>query len=122
MQTIKLVRISKKFKSKHALKQVNLEFYSNKINGLLGPNGSGKTTIFEAIQIALFGARSNLHKENKLLSYNKYLGSKINRDCNEGEGAEIRFTLNLADDIEIDEDITLIRGWKNTTKVIKEYF
>lgn len=87
-----------------------------------GLNGSGKTTIFEAIQIALFGARSNLHKENKLLSYNKYLGSKINRDCNEGEGAEIRFTLNLADDIEIDEDITLIRGWKNTTKGIKEYF
>ena len=87
-----------------------------------GLNGTGKTTIFEAIQIALFGARSNLHKENKLLSYNKYLGSKINRDCNEGEGAEIRFTLNLADDIEIDEDITLIRGWKNTTKGIKEYF
>ena len=69
-----------------------------------GLNGSGKTTIFEAIQIALFGARSNLHKENKLLSYNKYLGSKINRDCNEGEGAEIRFTLNLADDIEIDDN------------------
>lgn len=87
-----------------------------------GLNGSGKTTIFEAIQIALFGSRSNLHKENKLLSYNKYLENKINRDCSEGEGAEIRFTINLADDIDIEEDIVLIRGWKNTTKGIKEYF
>ena len=49
MQKIKLIRISKNFKSKQALKQVNLEFYSNKINGLLGPNGSGKTTLFNII-------------------------------------------------------------------------
>ena len=49
MQKIKLIQISKKFKSKRALKQVSLEFYSNKINGLLGPNGSGKTTLFNII-------------------------------------------------------------------------
>ena len=49
MQKIKLIKISKKFKSKQALKQVNLEFDSNKINGLLGPNGSGKTTLFNII-------------------------------------------------------------------------
>jgi lipopolysaccharide export system ATP-binding protein len=49
MQKIKLIKISKKFKSKQALKQVSLEFDSNKINGLLGPNGSGKTTLFNII-------------------------------------------------------------------------
>ena len=49
MQKIKLIQISKKFKSKQALKQVNLEFDSDKINGLLGPNGSGKTTLFNII-------------------------------------------------------------------------
>ena len=49
MQKIKLIQISKKFKSKQALKQVDLEFDSNKINGLLGPNGSGKTTLFNII-------------------------------------------------------------------------
>ena len=49
MQKIKLIKISKKFKSKQALKQVSIEFDSNKINGLLGPNGSGKTTLFNII-------------------------------------------------------------------------
>lgn len=49
MQKIKLIKISKKFKSKQALKKVSLEFDSNKINGLLGPNGSGKTTLFNII-------------------------------------------------------------------------
>ena len=51
MQKIKLIEISKSFKSKKALNNVNIEFKNNRINGLLGPNGSGKTTIFEAIQI-----------------------------------------------------------------------
>ena len=49
MQTIKLHQISKSFKSKQALKNVNIEFYNNTINGLLGPNGSGKTTLFNII-------------------------------------------------------------------------
>ena len=49
MQIIKLQSISKNFKSKQALKKVNLDFDSRKINGLLGPNGSGKTTLFNII-------------------------------------------------------------------------
>ena len=49
MQTIKLTEISKNFKSKQALKNINIEFQNNKINGLLGPNGSGKTTLFNII-------------------------------------------------------------------------
>ena len=49
MQTIKLIEISKSFKSKKALSNVNIEFKSNQINGLLGPNGSGKTTLFNII-------------------------------------------------------------------------
>ena len=49
MQTIKLHQISKSFKSKNALKDINIEFYNNKVNGLLGPNGSGKTTLFNII-------------------------------------------------------------------------
>ncbi len=49
MQIIKLNKISKNFKSKQALKNVNIEFNSSKINGLLGPNGSGKTTLFNII-------------------------------------------------------------------------
>ncbi len=49
MQTIKLNNISKNFKSKQALRKVNLNFNNQKINGLLGPNGSGKTTLFNII-------------------------------------------------------------------------
>ena len=49
MQTIKLIEISKRFKSKKALNKVSIEFKSDRINGLLGPNGSGKTTLFNII-------------------------------------------------------------------------
>ena len=49
MQTIKLISISKSFKSKKALNKINVEFNNNRINGLLGPNGSGKTTLFNIV-------------------------------------------------------------------------
>ena len=49
MQTIKLIEISKSFKSKKAVNNVNIEFKRNRINGLLGPNGSGKTTLFNIV-------------------------------------------------------------------------
>ena len=49
MQKIKLIEISKSFKSKKALHNINIEFNNNRINGLLGPNGSGKTTLFNII-------------------------------------------------------------------------
>ena len=71
MQTIKLDKISKKFKSKHALKEVNLEFYSNKINGLLGPNGSGKTTLFNIIAGFLQPDSGEIYLNKKnLINYN----------------------------------------------------
>ena len=49
MQIIKLIKVSKSFKSKKALNNVSIEFNSNKIHGLLGPNGSGKTTLFNIV-------------------------------------------------------------------------
>ena len=49
MQIIKLIEVSKSFKSKKALHNINIEFNSNKIHGLLGPNGSGKTTLFNIV-------------------------------------------------------------------------
>jgi len=49
MRIINLKGICKNFKSKLALKDINIKFESNKINGLLGPNGSGKTTLFNII-------------------------------------------------------------------------
>ena len=49
MQIIKLIEVSKSFKSKKALHNVSIEFNTNKIHGLLGPNGSGKTTLFNIV-------------------------------------------------------------------------
>ena len=49
MQTIKLIEVSKSFKSKKALHNINIEFSSDQVSGLLGPNGSGKTTLFNII-------------------------------------------------------------------------
>jgi len=49
MQIIKLDQISKNFKSKQALKNINIEFRNDRVTGLLGPNGSGKTTLFNII-------------------------------------------------------------------------
>jgi len=49
MQIINLLDVSKSFKSKEALKKININFESKKVTGLLGPNGSGKTTLFNII-------------------------------------------------------------------------
>ena len=108
------------FKGRHKVSFAEPSIQSVTLIG--GLNGSGKTTIFEAIQIATFGIQSNLHKENKQPSYTKYLKGKINRDCDEAEGTAIKFTINIADDIDLEEDITVIRSWKNTTKGLKECF
>ena len=108
------------FKGEHKINFASPSIQSVTLVG--GLNGSGKTTIFEAIQIALFGAQSNLHKENKQLSYNKYLHSKINRDCKDTEGTAIRFTIDLSDDIDLNEELVITRAWKNTTKGLKEVF
>ncbi len=79
MQTIKLIEISKSFKSKKALNKINIEFSNNRINGLLGPNGSGKTTLFNIVagfltpevgKITLDGDSLN----NKSLNFRTKLG------------------------------------------------
>ena len=84
-----------------------------------GLNGSGKTTIFESIQLCLFGSRSELHKENNE-SYIKFLEAKINRDSDKKNGCAIKLVINLSDDVEIENDLTLVRSWKLTTSGIKE--
>jgi lipopolysaccharide export system ATP-binding protein len=68
MQTISLNKICKNFKSKQALKNVCVEFNSNKINGLLGPNGSGKTTLFNIIAGFLAPDDGEIFLDNKDLT------------------------------------------------------
>ena len=88
-----------------------------------GLNGSGKTSIFEAIQLCLFGAHSNLHKENRRIhSYNKFLEAKVNRDSAEGARCAVSLSLNLSDDTDIKEEIILERSWAKADKGTKEIF
>ena len=88
-----------------------------------GLNGSGKTSIFEAIQLCLFGAQSNLHKENRRAhSYNKFLEAKVNRDAPDTTRCSVNLSLNLSDDTDIEEDIILERSWIKTNKGTKESF
>ncbi|AUB31566.1 ATP-binding cassette domain-containing protein [Spiroplasma floricola] len=49
LQIIKLNNISKKFDNKQVLKDINIEIQNNKIYGLLGNNGVGKTTLVKLI-------------------------------------------------------------------------
>ncbi len=49
MSTLKVLGISKSFKSRRIVKSMSLEVSSGEIVGLLGPNGAGKTTAFYMI-------------------------------------------------------------------------
>ena len=46
---LELKNVSKKFGDKEILNDINFKLTENKIVGLLGQNGSGKTTIFKLI-------------------------------------------------------------------------
>ena len=57
----------------------SFEFNNNKPIVLIGGmNGRGKTTILEAVLIALYGANSFAYAESKYNSYGQYLKSYIN--------------------------------------------
>lgn len=46
---IQVIDATKKFKETIALKKVNIDFERNKIHGVIGRNGSGKTVLFKCI-------------------------------------------------------------------------
>lgn len=49
MSLVEVRNVTKKYGQNEVLKNVNLRFESGKIIGLLGPNGSGKTTIIKLL-------------------------------------------------------------------------
>lgn len=83
-----------------------------------GMNGSGKTTILDAIQLALYGSRARVSNRNHL-SYKDYLSACINRECDPAEGAGItlRFHQRIQGEI---HHFELVRRWRLEDKGIRE--
>ena len=107
------------FKGSHS---IDLALPSIKRVTLIGGlNGSGKTSIFESIQLCLFGSQSNLHKENRrVFSYSKFLEAKINRDSPPDTRCAVTMTLNLSDDTDYQDDLIIQRSWIRSSKGVKE--
>ncbi len=98
-QKIKLIEVSKSFKSKKALNKISVEFNSNRINGLLGPNGSGKTTLFNIIAGFLTPDQGKvLLDENSLDGKNLNLRTKLGISYLPQEASIFR-DLNVFDNI-----------------------
>lgn len=76
-ELITIQNLNKRYGKKQVLKDINLTLYSGRIIGLLGPNGSGKTTIIKILngllkdyqgQILVDGHSLGVHSK-KLISY-----------------------------------------------------
>lgn len=78
-----------------------------------GMNGRGKTTILEAVLLALYGKNSFAYTESKLQSYSRYLDSYVNRmDKSYAAYIQLEFVMDGSDYI-------VKRSWEgNKRKII----
>lgn len=75
--TIELKNISKRFGHTQALDNVNLTISGNKIYGLLGNNGAGKSTMFNIITSRLFADSGELTMDGTPMSDNDTVLNQI---------------------------------------------
>jgi len=84
-----------------------------------GLNGGGKTTLLDAIQLALFGPKANISNRNGT-RYQDYLKSCVNTSAKQKEAS---VQLSFRHTIEGSEDeYSLYRSWRVTTGGCKESF
>ena len=77
--TIEVINLSKKYKDKEAVANINFKINENEIIGLLGPNGCGKTTTIAMILGLLKPTKSRILINGKDLEKNKFfLLNKMN--------------------------------------------
>lgn len=67
-ELLKCVNLTKKYGSRVALKNLNLTIESGKIIGLLGPNGSGKTTFIKLVNKLLSPTKGSIYINGTKLS------------------------------------------------------
>lgn len=108
-------KLSKKYKSQYALKDVSISIYKGDIYGLIGRNGAGKTTLLKLItqlisptdgKVILFGSNSRNEWERNL----KRIGAVI-------ENPVAYDTLSAKQNLEF---YCKLRGISNSKQIIKE--
>ncbi len=81
MSSLKIENLSKSFGGLTAVNGVTFQVQEGEILGLIGPNGSGKTTIFNLISGFLIPDRGNIH-----LGEESLVGLKPHQICKRGIG------------------------------------
>ena len=70
------------------VKDVNFEIFEGNYVGMVGPNGGGKTTFLDALQLVLYGKFANCSNKGTL-SYPEYLKRTINNQVDPKDGAAL---------------------------------
>lgn len=83
-----------------------------------GLNGAGKTTILEAVQLALYGKRTQTAKREGL-SYDDYLRRWIHHSVPHSEGAAVSLRFRIRTQGEL-KTIRISRNWRETKSRIRE--
>lgn len=83
-----------------------------------GMNGGGKTTLLDAVQLALYGAKARISNRGKL-GYKEYLRESIHRGCDPSEGASITVRYRRVIDGKT-RNFELQRYWREGIKGIEE--
>jgi DNA sulfur modification protein DndD len=79
-----------------------------------GMNGGGKTTIMDAIRLALYGARAQCSTRGSL-SYGDFLDQCVSRQTPAAEKARIELAFQVAEDGNL-LDIRIVRYWERNPK------
>jgi DNA sulfur modification protein DndD len=83
-----------------------------------GINGGGKTTLFDAIQLALYGSRARCSKRSSL-SYDDFLLRSIHNGVGQDEGAGVSLSFRHAGDGE-QRDYEVRRDWRVEEGKVRE--